>query len=109
MRYRGQIVDLVLIDNDELIHGTWKMVARSKKHHLFCFQTLEEFLDQSLPRLIPIYLDFHFQNGPNGIELAKILYQKGYKNLYITTGSCETTEIDKPKEVISILDKEYPL
>jgi len=100
--------DLVLIDDDVLIHGTWKMVARIKNHNLFCFRTVEEFLEKQMPTSTPIYVDYHFHSGDNGIDLAKKLYQKGYKNLYITTGSNHVIS-EKPSEVISILGKDYPL
>jgi FixJ family two-component response regulator len=102
------MVDLVLIDDDVLIHGTWTMVARMKKHHLVCVRTIDEFLEKSFPQNTPVYLDYHFHSGDNGIELAKKLYQKGYKNLYITTGSSQVIT-DKPEEIISILSKDYPL
>jgi hypothetical protein len=103
------MVDLVLIDDDVLIHGTWKMVARTRNHNLLCCSTIDEFLNHNLPKEIAVYLDFHFNSGDNGVELAKILYQKGYKNLYITTGSAHSMPVEKPAEIIAVLGKEYPL
>ena len=101
--------DLVLIDDDVLIHGTWSMVARTKNHKLGCFRTIQEFLDQTLPADIPVYIDYHFHSGDNGVELAKVLYQQGYKNLYITTGSVRALPEEKPDEIKAVLGKDYPL
>jgi hypothetical protein len=102
------MVDLVLIDDDVLIHGTWNMVARLKNHRLTCVCNLDEFFGKNIPVQTPIYIDYHFQSGDNGMELAVELYQKGYKKLYITTGS--TTHVgNKPDEIVAILGKDYPL
>ena len=107
--YKRRMVDLVLIDDDVLIHGTWKMMARTRNHNLLCCSTIEEFLEHKLPKETPIYLDYHFNSGANGVELAKIIYQKGYKTLYITTGSAHAMPVQKPDEIIAVLGKEYPL
>ena len=106
--YKPHMVDLVLIDDDVLIHGTWTMVARMKKHNLICCRSIEEFLDKNLPIHTPVYLDYHFLSGDNGMELAKTLYQKGFKNLHITTGSSQVIT-EKPEEIISVISKDYPL
>lgn len=103
------MVDLVLIDDDILIHGTWKMVAKARGHNLLCCSNLNEFLSENLPKETAVYLDYHFHSGDNGVELAKKLYQEGYKNLYITTGSAQALPMEKPAEIIAVLGKEYPL
>lgn len=100
---------LVLIDDDILIHGAWKMVARHKNHNLICFQSVEEFLQSNSPKNIPIYLDYHFNSGANGMVLAKKLYEMGYEKLYITTGSSNVMSDLKSDEVSAIIGKDYPL
>lgn len=102
------MIDLVLIDDDILIHGTWKMVARGKNQNLVCFSTAKAFLKESIEKSTPIYIDYHFNSGDNGFDVAKQLFQAGYKNLYIATGSVRGIP-EKPVEIIAIVGKDYPL
>ena len=102
------MIDLVLIDDDSLIHGTWKMMARTKGHNLECFKGLADFFEKKIPVTTPIYVDYHFNNGENGIELCKQLFTCGYQNLFIATGSIQSVP-EKPDEIQAIVGKEYPL
>ena len=102
------MIDLVLIDDDILIHGTWKMMARNKGHHLECYSGLKDFFEKNIPTTTPIYVDYHFNSGENGIDICKKLFEKGYTNLFIATGSVASVP-NKPSEIIAVVGKEYPL
>ena len=54
----------------------------------------------------PIYLDFNLDKD-RGDEIAKDLYNKGYKKLYITTGY-DLSKTDKSPWITGIIGKEPP-
>jgi hypothetical protein len=100
--------DLVLIDDDILIHAAWNVVAKAKGHDLLCVRSIPEFLDHQLPQSTLVYVDYHFQNGLDGMVESIQLYERGYKNLYIATGS-KVSNHERPAHIIAIVGKDYPL
>lgn len=98
--------DLILIDDDELIRATWKMCANVKGHKLACFENENQFLDSSIERNIPIYIDYHLTGSRNGFEIAQQLYANGYQKIFIATGSNLN---ETPDGILKIVGKDYPL
>ncbi|MBI4670031.1 MAG: sensor histidine kinase [Elusimicrobia bacterium] len=82
-------VDAVLIDDDPLVHLTWKMAAKAKGHVLKTFKSPKEFLEAGggqFPRQTTIYLDCELGKGIKGEEFAQELHAKGFTKLYLATG-----------------------
>ncbi|MBL6991008.1 MAG: hypothetical protein ISR65_14580 [Bacteriovoracaceae bacterium] len=78
----------VLLDNDALICTIWKSMADDKKIPLNVYSNPEELL-QSLSTISKdstFYIDSSLENGLKGEDIAKKLFDKGYKNLYLATG-----------------------
>lgn len=80
--------DLILIDNSTSITDAWKLAALHKKKKLVVFHNLHDVACHidSFDRTIPIYIDSDLGESVRGEEYAKILYDLGFKNIYLTTG-----------------------
>lgn len=95
----------ILIDDDELIHLTWKMVALEKNKSIQLFKTKEEFLAMAdeIDFKTPIYIDVHLGNNVNGIEVAKDIYKFGFLKIFLATGY---SSLEKPSFIEAIVGKE---
>lgn len=80
--------DAVLVDDDALVHMTWKMAAKSKGLELMAFSTSKELLAalSGLPKDTPFYLDSELGDGVQGKRVAQDLHAQGFSNLYLATG-----------------------
>ncbi|MFH1620042.1 MAG: hypothetical protein ABIG11_09110, partial [bacterium] len=99
----------VLIDDDALIHMTWKMSARNKGIALKAFKNPKDFLAiaEDIHKETPVYIDSELGEGLKGENIAKNLHDMGFQNLYMETGH--------PPEVFAhltyikdVIDKEPP-
>ena len=104
----GQIPDLVLIDDDELVRASWLLVAKKRKHTLWTFASVNEFLCAAVPAHVPIYLDYSFRGAQTGIELSSQLKSLGFSELFITTGMPLNKNLI-PQHIKNVLGKDYPL
>jgi hypothetical protein len=79
---------LVVLENDPLLIQTYRYIAQRKNKNIVIYSTSEELLANldKHSKEIPICLDYELDNDQNGIEIAKILNEKGYKNLYLASG-----------------------
>lgn len=78
----------VLIDDDEMVRMTWQFAAENAGKQLITFESIDEFnqkLDVHDKNSI-IYIDSNFGIDEKGEEFAKILYENGFKEIYLTTG-----------------------
>jgi signal transduction histidine kinase len=85
--------DLILIDDNQSIRDTWKLAALHKKKDIVIFscindaeQTIKEFSHST-----PIYIDSNLKDSVRGEQYAKNLYDRGFKNIYLTTGYNESS------------------
>jgi len=78
----------VLLDDDALVHMTWKMSARNNGITLKAFKAPVEFLSslEAFPKDTPIYLDSELGEGLKGEDIAKDLWEKGFTGIYLETG-----------------------
>jgi len=83
-----QAPDAVLLDNDALVHMTWKIAAESEGIRLSAFRSPEEFLSacDSFPKDTPIYIDSELDEGRKGEDVAKGLNARGFTRLFLATG-----------------------
>jgi hypothetical protein len=79
---------IILIDDDSLVHLMWKMVATKKNLNLVALSDENEFnaLAPEFPVDAKVYIDKNLSGGINGIEVAKRIFDKGFKNIYLATG-----------------------
>lgn len=102
-------LDCVLIDDDMLVHMTWKMVAREKGLQVTAVSSREEFMGVcgSLDRSTPVYVDSNLGDGVKGEELAKELHDAGFSNIYLATGYAPETFNPMPW-IKGVVGKEPP-
>ena len=78
----------VLVDDDALVHMTWKVAAKTKGIDLKTFKTPADFFAsiEAFPKNTPIYIDSELGNGLKGEEMAKTIHEKGFETIYLETG-----------------------
>ena len=98
--------DAVLIDDDELVHMTWKMIASEKTKNILCFATPEEFFlhAPTISLDTPVYVDVSLAKCKRGEVVATEVYSIGFTEIYLATGY-EASTIEKPECVRSIVGK----
>ncbi len=80
---------IILVDDDALVRLNWESRAKKAKIHFKAYSRGEELLPilETLPLETNFYLDMEIKNSAlSGIELAKILKEKGFNNLYLASG-----------------------
>jgi hypothetical protein len=83
------IIQYVLIDDDELVRMTWEISATNSNIKIDCYPDYETFsLKKHQYNLITaaIYIDSNLANNINGEDIAKTLFNDGFKNIYLATG-----------------------
>jgi len=78
----------VLIDDDALVHMTWKMAAKHKGITLKAFKKADDFMNtlDQFSKDTPVYLDSELGDGVKGEDIAKTLHENGFTELYMETG-----------------------
>jgi signal transduction histidine kinase len=79
---------LVFIDNDEMMRMAWSFVAEDFGKNISTYSSPEEFNKYltSYNKTTMIYLDSELANGVKGELYAKELYEKGFTEIYLSTG-----------------------
>ncbi len=105
-----QIFDWVLIDDDELVHMTWKIAAAENKKIFIGFKTYKEFeYKQNIINFQSnIFIDSNLGENIKGEEVAKLIFARGFKNLYLATGY-EVEQFDSMPFIRAVIGKEPPL
>lgn len=104
-------MQIILIDDDKLIHLSWKYAAGKKEIDLISFQSINEFLERAsdFSREISIYIDSHLgDDEPAGEIQAKRIADLGFKNLYLASGFNEK-DIELPDYFKGFSAKRFPL
>jgi len=103
-----QKYDAILIDDDDLVHMTWQIVAKEKNKLIKLFKTEAEFLAvaNEIDPLTPLYVDVHLGEKVNGIEVAKRIHELGFNKIYLATGYAE---IEKPGFIEAVVGKDPQL
>ncbi len=79
----------ILIDDDSLLRMVWETTAKDKNIELITYEDHLVFmneLDKFCKKSCMVYIDSNLKNGFKGEELARSLYDMGFKNLYMETG-----------------------
>ncbi|MEZ4815530.1 MAG: HAMP domain-containing sensor histidine kinase [Bdellovibrionota bacterium] len=82
--------DAVLVEDDEMVISTWLHSAKRYNRDLRAFSNREDLLAQvdRFDSETAFYLDSRLKED-RGEEVAKILYLKGFKKLYIASGNSD--------------------
>ncbi|MFO0578074.1 MAG: hypothetical protein U1A78_29055 [Polyangia bacterium] len=80
--------DCVLVDDDELVHLTWRLAAERAGVRLLTLASAEAALDHipALAKHTALYIDVKLRGGLSGEQLAYRLHQEGFSNLFLQTG-----------------------
>ncbi len=82
--------DAVLLEDDEMVISTWLHSAKRYNRHIRAFSNREDLLSE-IHRFdfeTEFYLDSRLKND-RGEEVAKVLFQKGFKQLFIASGNSD--------------------
>ncbi|OIO04411.1 MAG: hypothetical protein AUJ52_15430 [Elusimicrobia bacterium CG1_02_63_36] len=96
-----------LIDDDPLVRATWSAAARRAGVALSVYPDLAAF-DAAAPAAgTRVYLDLNLSDGRSGLEAARVLSERGYREIHIATG--ESLEPDqRPAFIAGVCGKEPP-
>ena len=103
-------INAILIDDDELIHLTWKISAKKNGKNLICFSNVGDFIQNSngFDRDTCIFIDSNLQDGLRGEVLSKEIYEMGFMNIFVTTGF-DSSSITPQVWIKGIIGKKPPL
>ncbi|MBU0504645.1 hypothetical protein KJ708_01535, partial [bacterium] len=81
-------IDAILIDDDYLVHTTWRLIAKQHGKTVKCYVDPEDFVNDSddINKATPLYIDSNLGDGVKGEVLAKEFYEQGFTNIYLATG-----------------------
>lgn len=104
----SEAVDLVLIDDDPLVHEMWAFEAKQQDKLVLAVSRLVELEGKSIDLETPIYVDKNLKDGQCGLKVAQTLHDRGFKTIYLATG--EHVEPEKtPPFLRGVLGKDFPL
>lgn len=80
--------DAVLIDDDPLVHLTWETAAQASGKRLRAFSQPQDFFLSSneIEKSTPIYIDSRLSEGQRGEEIARVIHDLGFTEIYLSTG-----------------------
>jgi hypothetical protein len=101
--------DLRPLDDDNLIHSVWAMVAKAKGHKIKMFSTPAEFRSaaDSIDRETSIFIDVSLGNGVSGIDFAEEVHKMGFLKINLATGH-PVESVKAPSFIGRIIGKDYP-
>jgi hypothetical protein len=107
--YSWQEMRFILIDDDKLIHLSWRLKAAKSSIDLQCFFAIDDFFSNlnSIPFDSKIFIDSNLGNGILGHEEAEKIYLAGYSEIYLTTGFTDFS-LDKYPWLSSVITKHPP-
>ncbi len=99
--------DAILIDDDPLMHMTWKMAATQKAKRLACFANPDEFFSKvnHFDFESAIMIDVNLANGVRGEDVARKIIEMGFIRVYLATGY-DPMSVIRPKGLIDVIGKD---
>jgi signal transduction histidine kinase len=101
--------DLILIDDNKTLTDTWKITAEFSDKNIVVFNSTKEAENEihHYSTHIAIYVDSDLGENIKGEEYAKSLYERGYRNIYLTTGyEASTFDLNKFYWIKNVVGKE---
>ena len=107
---QGPSKKVVLIDDDELIHMSWKREGKKMDVEVSTYYTIEDFIDDShqYHKTIPIFIDSILKDGFRGEVVSETIYESGFDQLFLATGLVKEN-INKPFWIKEIVGKRLPI
>ena len=105
----NQANQAILIDDDELIRESWKMIFEMNGHVCHTFSCFEDFLrsENSKDTHVSIFIDVDFNGEFLGPDIADRVFKMGFHEIYLCTGY--TLDTLEPKNFIKgVISKEPP-
>jgi signal transduction histidine kinase len=85
--------NVLIFDDDRIVHDCWKMAAKSEGMRLHYFWSWEDFLRQRASALVEgatAFVDIGFKGSDfNGYDIARRLKRLGIRRMYAITGSMD--------------------
>jgi hypothetical protein len=104
--------DAVLLDDDVLVHMSWKMAAKMKGKTLLPFDQLDALMAavHRFDLKTPIYVDSNLGKSTplKGEEVLEKLHQLGFRDLYLTTGYHVDTIDQRFLSMMTVMGKDPP-
>lgn len=99
----------ILIDDSVLLTMVWELRASTTNKKLITFNDVNKISFETInyPLETIFYIDSELNDGFKGAELAKKLYNMGYRNLYLATGF-PATYFESMPWIKKIVGKECP-
>ncbi|MGB0452625.1 MAG: sensor histidine kinase [Bacteriovoracaceae bacterium] len=107
---QNDLKTVVHIDDDLLVRNIWKAGLEKKGIKYVSFDSPNELLGslQSLSKDWSFYIDYDLSSEISGVELSEVLFSKGFKNLYLSTGF-EASEFHNVSYLKGVVGKELPV
>ncbi len=104
------LYDIVLIDDDDIIHMSWKLMAKEMNKRIVCFFNPIDFFNstQSINYNSPIYIDSNLGNQVKGEDISKKAFELGFKTIFLCTGY-DASEFKSLTWLSGIVGKDFPL
>ncbi|GEM_PF-2397814 len=101
--------DIVLIDDDLISHMTWNIAAKGSGKKLLAIADPHEFWSYlgNIKQSTPVYIDSNLGNNLKGEVFAKSIYERGFKNIFLTTGF-DPTEFSHLNYLKGVIGKTPP-
>lgn len=102
----NRTIDLVILEDNKEFSSVLSYLYETRNKSLDAYSNTYDFLDNldSYNKEVNICLDYDLKCPINGLEFAAILYQRGYKNLFLATGF-QMKQEDLPKYITLLGDK----
>lgn len=98
--------DVILIDDDKLMHISWSSYCLKNKIPFKGFKSVEDFMKDSdvINKEARIYIDSNLGNGIKGELESEKIFLLGFKNLFLATGY-EPEDIKAPSWIKKVYSK----
>lgn len=102
-------IDLVLIDDDQIIHSFWSLEAKKRNIKMNAFFSIEDFLlhQSEFSSDVLIYIDSNLGDNVKGEDESIHIYNAGFEKLYLATGY-DPKDITKTDWIIAVHGKGFP-
>jgi signal transduction histidine kinase len=103
------LCDCVLIDDDLLVHRVWSLQAKHVGKLVQTYVSGEMFYAaaRQIDKTTPVYVDVKLGGQENGVDVAKQVYEMGFRDIFFTTGYTKDDVPDIPW-IKGLVGKEPP-
>ena len=98
-------VNLVVVEDADYLADQWGDMARKAGKEVDVYYDRNEFLANrnKYVKDTKMIINYGYNKKPNGVQVAKILFEEGYTKLYLTTGLDPKGLLDEEGRIPSYL------